>query len=258
MYGTNSTARSFTGFDTIDLTPQDGITVAQYTPREYDVSIVISRRQKHQNSGKEQLIDLLKAKTDQAKMSLRDLMNQHAFAAQSGDNLDGLGTLINTSAGVVGGINESNESWWAPQRDTGGTTAADLVDNMRSIFNSCSQNKTAPDLILTTQTVHEIYESLVEGQGQFKLAEDNAALGFGVKNPSFRGVPVVWDGDATSGEMYFLNSEFLNLRVYKGADFDLGEMRQPIDQHAFARAIYWMGNLTTSNRRFQGIISSIS
>lgn len=259
LYEANSTARSFSGYSTIDLTPQEGMTVAQFTPREYDVSVVISRREMQQNAGEAKMIDLLRAKTKQAEMSLKDLFNAHAFAAQSGTNLDGLQTLVSDSATTVGLINESTEAWWAPQRDTTALTAATFKDALLNIFNDTQRGGLgAPNFIITTQAVWEIYHSLIEDQGEFRLAKDNPAAGFGIKAIAFMGVPFVWDLDVPSAHLYLLNSETIKLQVYKGADFDVSEMRQPIDQHAFAKSIYWMGNLTINQRRANGVMTNIS
>jgi hypothetical protein len=258
-YKANTTPRSFSGYDTIDLTPQDTDTVAQFEAREYDASVVISRRQKEMNSGPEQLINLLKSKTDNARNALIDQFNAHAFAAQSGTNLDGLGTLVSNSATTVGSISESTNSWWAPQRDTSALTAATFKDALLNIFNDCSRVKRGfPNLILTTQAVWEMYHGLVEDQGEFVLADDNPAAGFGRKALSFMGEPMVWDADCPSAHVYLLNSQTIKLRVYSGADFDLGPTKEPVDQHAFARAFYWMGNLTILERRANGVMTNVS
>lgn len=258
-YAQNTTVRSFTGYDTIDLTPQDTQTVAQYEAREYDASVVISRREKQMNAGKEQLINLLTARTDVARSSLVDRFNSDLFAAQSGTNLDGLQTLIGDSAGTVGAIAESTNAWWAPQRDTTALTAATFKDALLNIFNDCSRVKRGfPDLILSTQAIWEMYHGLIEDQGEFRLADDNPAAGFGRKVISFMGEPFVWDADCPSAHVYLLNSETIKLRVYSGADMDIGPTKEPVDQHAFARAFYWMGNVTCLERRANGVMTNVS
>lgn len=260
MYAANTTARSFSGYSNIDLTPQEGLTTAFFIPREYDVSVVISRREKQMNSGPEQLINLLEAKTKQAELSLFDLMNLHAFAAQSGTNLDGLQTLVSDAAATVGGINETNEAWWAPQRDTSALTASTpaFTDALLNIFNDASAEGGHPDLIIGTQAAWEGYHAQVQDQGRFALAKENPAAGFGIKALAFMGEPFVWDLDVPANTVYLLDGSTIKLQVYKGADFDVGELRQPIDQHAFAKSFYWMGNMTVNNRRRNGVMTNVS
>jgi hypothetical protein len=259
LYEANSTARSFSGYATIDLTPQDGMTIAQFTPREYDVSVIISRREMQQNAGEARMINLLQAKTKQAESSLKRLFNVDAFGAQAGNSLDGLQTLVSDASNTCGSILESANTWWAPQRDTTAVTAANFKDNLLNIFNDCQRGGLgAPNFVITSQVVWELYHKLIEDQGEFRLAADNPAAGFGIKAISFMGVPFVWDLDCAATRLYLLNSDTLKLQVYAGADFDIGEMRQPIDQHAFAKSVYWMGNLTVNQRRANGIMTNVS
>lgn len=261
LYGQNSTVRSFSGYSNIDLTPQEGITVARFVPREYDASVVISRREQQQNAGEARLINLLEAKSKQAEMSIRDRMNSDAFAAQAGTNLDGLQTLVGDTAATVGAVNESTEAWWAPQRDTVAQNASTpaFLDNLLNIFNDCTRGGLKnPDLIVTTQTIWEKYHSQIQDQGRFELTKDNPASGFGIKALAFMGEPLVWDLDCPASHVYLLNGDTIKLQIYKGADFDVSELRQPIDQHAFAKSIYWMGNLTINNRRMNGVMTNVS
>jgi hypothetical protein len=220
---------------------------------------VISRREKEMNSGPEQLINLLKHRTDVAMMSLVDRFNADLFAAQAGTNLDGLQTLIGDAAGTVGAIAESANAWWAPQRDTSALTAATFKDALLNIFNDCSRVKRGfPDIMFTTQLIWEMMHGLIEDQGEFRLEMDNPAAGFGRKAIGFMGEPFVWDADCPAAHVYLLNSSTLKLRVYSGADFDLGPTKEPVDQHAFARAYYWMGNLTCLERRANGVMTNVT
>lgn len=258
-HSANTTPRSFTGYDAIDLTPQDNDTTAQFEAREYDASVVISRRQLTMNAGKEQIINLFTSKLDNSRSALIDKLNADVFAVQSGTNLDGLQTLVSDAANTTGTIAESTNAWWAPQRDTTALTAATFKDALLNLYNDASRVKRGfPDLILTTQAIWEIYHGLVEDQGQFVLADDNPAAGFGRKALNFMGVPLVWDADCPAGHVYLLNSSTLKLRVYHDSDFELGPIKEPIDQHAFARSFYWMGNLTILERRANAVMTNVT
>ena len=51
MYGTNSTVKSYRGYEQLDTTPQDGMTSAFYEWKEVAGTISISRLEQRQNSG---------------------------------------------------------------------------------------------------------------------------------------------------------------------------------------------------------------
>jgi hypothetical protein len=75
LYGENTTVQLFEGYDLLNVTPQEGITMAQYNWKSMGVSISISREQERKNSGKHKLIDLLEAKTMQAEKSMQWYLN---------------------------------------------------------------------------------------------------------------------------------------------------------------------------------------
>jgi hypothetical protein len=261
LYEANSTARSFRGYDPIDLTPQEGKTIAKYEPREYDVSIIISRRERNQNRGSmEQLINLLKARIRQSEKSLRDLMATDLFAAQAGDALDGLQTLVSDAAATVGEVAEATNAWWAPQRDTTAiSTIANYRIGLRNIYNDCTVGTDdQPNLIVSEQDTHEAYEADLEVEARWELSKDNSGLGFGVTALAFRGKPYIWDLKCPTNKVYILNSEHLQLQVYEGSNFSPGPMITPHDQHASASSIYFMGALTTDERRKLGVMTNVN
>jgi len=51
IYGQNSTVASYSGYDTISLTAQDGITAAEYDWKQYAASIAISGIEEAKNNG---------------------------------------------------------------------------------------------------------------------------------------------------------------------------------------------------------------
>jgi hypothetical protein len=75
MYGDNSTIKSYSGYDTLDTTPQDGMTTAFYEWKEVGGTISISRKEERQNSGEAALISLLQSKIKQAEMTMRETLN---------------------------------------------------------------------------------------------------------------------------------------------------------------------------------------
>src|SRR6185312_1578553 len=175
MYAKNSTVRSYQGYDTLDVTPQDGMTVAIYPWRQVAGSISISRIEKRKNSGKSAAIGLLKSKIMQAEESMKEEVNRQLFQDGTGNgglDLFGLNLLVEDGGAWlsdVAGINRNNETWWRNQY----TTATGLSFNtnglalMRTMYNNCSKGNIHPDLILTTQTVFEYYEKILAANERF-------------------------------------------------------------------------------------------
>jgi len=67
---------------------------------------------------------------------------------------------------------------------------------------------------------------------------------------------VIFDGNSgiPSDHMYMINTNYLELVVHKDADLEVVEEIRPTNQDGAVIPILWMGNLTCSNRKQQGVI----
>lgn len=258
LYETNSTAKSYSGYEALDTTPQEGMTIARYNWKQYSVSITISGLEKRSNMGEAAMINLLSAKTTQAEMSLRDKMSVDSFADGTGNgskNLTGLAALISAST-TVGGISPTTYPWWASSvTATAGSFAATGIDKMENTFNTVSFGNDKPEVIITTQAVYQYYKKALQPQERFT---NTMTADAGFTNITYNSVPVLFDRDCTSGYMYFLNSKAMNLVVHSDADFNTGPFVTPENQDASTAVILFQGNLTTNNRRKLGVITGFT
>ena len=109
IYGQNTTVASYSGYDTISLAAQSGITAAEYEWKQYAASIAISGIEEAKNNGEQEIINLLEAKIMQAEESMREGFNTMFFAdgtGNSGKDWNGLGNIVETG-NSVGGINSA-------------------------------------------------------------------------------------------------------------------------------------------------------
>jgi hypothetical protein len=258
LYETNSTAKSYSGYESLDTTPQEGMTIARYNWKQYSVSITISGLEKRSNMGEAAMINLLSAKTTQAEMSLRDKMSVDSFADGTGNgskNLTGLAALVSTTT-TVGGISPTTYPWWQSSvTATAGSFAATGIDKMENTFNTVSFGNDKPEIIITTQAVYQYYKKALQPQERFT---NTMTADAGFTNITYNSVPVLFDRDCTSGYMYFLNPKAMNLVVHSSADFNTGPFVTPENQDASTAVILFQGNLTTNNRRKLGVITGIT
>ncbi len=250
MYGKNTTAVSYDGYEALDTTPQTGIDSAEYNWKQYSVSISISGKEERQNQGTSRIINLLEAKTNQAEMSLTEALSVGLFSDGTGNaskNLTGLEAMVSNS-GTYGGINSATYTWWQAGIESTGEALG--LAKMRTGFNSASVGgKDTPNLIVTTQTLFEKYEGLVTTTIQMN-SEGTKKLGDGgFQVLQFKGVPVVWDEQCPSGTMYFLNTKHMKLVAHKDANFETTDFVKPENQDAKVAQILFMGNLTCDRRK---------
>ena len=72
----------------------------------------------------------------------------------------------------------------------------------------------------------------------------------------YKNADVIFDGNSgiPSAHMYFINTNYLELVVHQDADMTVMEDMRPVNQDGSVTPILWMGNLTCSNRKQQGVI----
>jgi hypothetical protein len=298
MYGSNSTVKSYSGYETLNTTPQDGMTTAFYEWREIAATISISRKEQRQNSGEAQIIELLQAKVRQAEMSIREAVNlqlvQGAVSSSTfvpgndAKDLNPLGWFLRkdvtadpVAGGNVGNIAASN-SWWRPMTavadsastDTGNVFALAVTTYkgfnvfLKRLYNHCSKGSGgSPNLFLFDQVSYETYESSLDDKVRY-LDTKMADQGFDALR--LRGATCVWDevvpnidvGNATmpltSGTVFALNTNHYKLVIDSETDFVTTPFIEPENQTAKTAKVLFMANAVCNNLRKLGVGYAIS
>jgi hypothetical protein len=259
MYAVNDTVATYSGYDAIDLTPQEGISAAEYDWKQMAASIAISGIEEAKNRGTEAIIKLLNAKIMQAEMSLKTTLNEQLYgSAAAGSDFNGLGNIVATQNNTVGGIDSTTNTWWNPTQAT--TMNATLaLHNMADVYNRASKGSDVPDLIVTNTSLFEKYESLLTNNVRY---QDVAKANAGFQNLMFKQTPIVFDlelaVDSSDAPMYFLNTKYLKLTGLNGywfttTDFMNGTVAGVDARYALVLAY---GQLTCSNRQRQGYLTA--
>lgn len=261
MYGKNTTAGSYDGYEALDTTPQAGIDSAEYNWKQYSASISISGKEERQNTGTSKIIKLLEAKITQAEMSLMESLSEGLFSDGTGNaskDLTGLAAMV-SSSGTYGGINSATYTWW--QASVSDSSTALTLGDIRTYFNNASiGGRDMPNLIVTSQALFEKYEGLftnvaVTGSnargGDFSTpsAGQKSMADGGFQTLGFKGTPIVWDEQCPADRMYFLNTRHMKLVAHKDANFETTDFVKPENQDARVAQILWMGNLTCNRRK---------
>jgi len=255
VYAANDTAGSYSGYDAIDLTPQEGISAANYNWKQMAASIAISGIEEAQNRGTEAIIKLLNAKIMQTEESIKESLNDMLYAnsvGNGGKDFQGLGFIIDAS-NTVGGIDPTTNTWWASYEENTATALTQL--QMATAYNTASKGSDVPDMIVTTQTLFEKYESLLTAQVRY---QDVTKANSGFQNLMFKQTPVVFDVSCTSGNMFFMNSKYLKLTGMNGHWFNTTEFQKGTVAGVDARyaLILSFGELTCSNRKRQAKLTA--
>ena len=109
----------YSGYDTINYTPKQLFTAAEYSLKLCAVPVAVSGEDILKNSGKEQILDLFEKRVENAIKTMGNKMSAAIYGdgtGSSGKEIGGLALLVADSptTGVVGGIDRStvgNEFW---------------------------------------------------------------------------------------------------------------------------------------------------
>lgn len=263
MYGKNQTVKSYSGYEELDTTPQEGLTAAKYPWKQVAGTVSISRLEERQNSGEQRIINLLESKVKQAEISMRDELNRQMYADGTGNDskdIFGLDLLVENGAawGTLGGIDRSDpaNAWWRNQwTGTVGSFATNGTDKMRDMYNICSRGNEHPDIGLTTRDIYGAYEKTLIPNQRF----DDSTLASGhFELVKFKGMILGFDEQCTAGCMFFLNSAYIAFVVDKETDFITTEFVRPENQDAKTAQILLMANMVASNCARQGRLDGIT
>jgi hypothetical protein len=258
LYGQNSTAASYSAYDPITITPQTGITSAEFSWKQYAATIAISGIEEAQNNSEEAIINLLEAKTFQAEETITEKFDQMfiqsnisaGITGNAGKDWLGLAALVKNTTAVVGGIDPAVDTWWKSYVSASATPLT--LAAMRTAYNSVSVGNDQPSMILTTQTLFEKYEDQLQPQERFM---DAKTADGGFQNLLFKGAPIVYDNYVAAGDVYFLNTKYLRLVGHSENWFKPTPIVRPNNIDARYAQILCYGELTISNRARQGVLT---
>ena len=265
-YGENSTFGWYSGYDPLNISPSDVFTAALFDIKQASVAVSISGLEELQNSGDAAMIDLLESRINNAERTMRNQMANAVYGdgtAGAGKSIGGLQLLVSdTGLGTVGGINAATWNFWrnvvfgAVADGGAAASTANIVSYMDRIWLQLVRGTDKQDLIVADNNYYRMYMEALQPQQRF-TSSDMAQAGF--ESLKFMSADVVFDGGiggaAPLNHMYFLNTDYLYMRPHSKREYvPLSPDRFSTNQDAMVKLIGWAGNMTTSGRKFQGVL----
>jgi hypothetical protein len=258
-FSANTTVAMYSNFDTIDTTPSNPLTAAEYDWRQMSGSVVMSGLERVKNAGESEIIDLLESRIINLEREMEnELASQLYKDGTTATDFGGLQLLVgdDPTAGSPGGISASTYAWWQNQEydysDQSATASSTTVQTaMNDLYLNCIRGNDAPDTWVADKTYFGHYWSSLQTI-QRLTSEEKGAAGF--RSIEFLGSDVFYDNNCPSTRMYALNTDYLKLRYSPEENFVPGEPRIPYNQNAVIVPVFFSGNLTCSNRARQGLI----
>jgi len=265
-YAENSTYKRYSGYETLDISPSDVMTAAEFEIKQAAVSVSISGLEQLQNSGKEQMIDLLESRIANAERTMYNNISTDIYSdgtADGGKQIGGLQSLVadDPTTGTVGGINRATYSFWRNQiydfsTESVTASASTMLSSMNQMYLRCSRNADQPDLIVMDNNYYTFFWDAMNANQRY-MNSDMAKAGFNALK--FQNADVVFDGglngNCPTNRAYFLNTNYIHWRPHKDRNFtELSPDRYAVNQDAMVKLIGVAGNMTSGNLSLQGVM----
>jgi hypothetical protein len=190
-----------------------------------------------------------------------------------------------TASVSVGNIAQNTNTWWQNKRLASVASTYDAyILEVDKIFNRCGLGTGGkPKLILMDEVSYELFVHALYQKYRYTPAQVDD--GYPFENVVYKGAHFVMDdkvpdlnagtaptlvggaGDPstlTNGTAAFVNPEFFKLIYEEDSDFKMLEDDQgrtffkPVNGDSRIGHVAWMGNVTCSNRRKQGVLDTIA
>lgn len=261
-FAENGNTGYYSGYDLLPVAAQDVLSAAQFAIKQAAAPVVISGLEMLQNSGKEQMIDLLDSRLGVGEASLYNLLAGGVYAdgtGSGGKEITGLGAAVplNPTTGTYGGIDRAVWNFWRNQvTDTAGITPATIQASWNAQWAKQVRGMDRPDLIVVDSVTWAIYMASLQAMQRFVDTSKKANLGF--PSVAFMDADVVLDGGiggfCPSGTAFFLNTKYIFWRPHRDRNMVplSPNKRYALNQDAEVQILAWAGNMTSSGSEFQG------
>lgn len=263
--------------DTLPLGDPELETMAIWKWRTLGSHVQRSLFDDQRNAGPTKIKDYVGMKLQSARDGLEQKFESSLFnpfaTNETSKALQGLNDMVppraNRTSGTYGGIarpsaysTEANgvevpsgtNAWWGPKylQGTLASVEDDLLTDMKKLYNSIYSNQSAPNLIITTQTLFEIYEEFALDISQIIKDESSRLADLGFEVLRFKGKPLIWSPNMTENSMLFLDTGAIEFVYDPTYWFDMTDWKTPPLQDLRIAHIVCFGNLISAQLRRHG------
>lgn len=283
MYAENMTIQGYSGYDTLDITPTDPFTAAEYEWRRIAGSVNMDYDRLDKNYGdKQKLFDLMEGMMNNLKASMQERVNDMLLKPKASGTKEPLGLMdivkddpsTNPASGSLGGIDAVANSWWRNQTDNhgGGAYGTDQTGDgpkgLRALIRACTFGADqSPNLLVGGENGFESVENTMLNQVRY-ISDAEKMLGrSGFTALMFKGIPLVMekriyplrqDASLSGDAIYVLNTKFLKVYGNKRRWFEPSNPKEPVNQDTVVQHVITACQFLTDNRRTLGVQYNIA
>lgn len=283
MYAENLTVQGYSGYDTLDITPTDPFTAAEYDWRSIAGSVNMDNERLDKNAGDQvKLFDLMKGMMDNLKSSMQERVNDMLLKPKAAGTKEPLGLMdiikddptTNPASGALGGIDAVANTWWRNQMQNQASAAFGTDQTgagpkaLRKLIRDCTFGADqTPNLIIGGDSAFESLENTMLNQVRYMSDAEKLLGKSGFQALMFKNIPVVRekrietlrsDAGLTGDAFYVINTKYLKLWGAKNRWFEPSKVKEPVNQDTQVQHIITRCQFITDNRRTLGVLKEIA
>lgn len=279
FFDENDTYQRYFGGQQLNIGVNPVLTAAEFDHKQIAIAVVINGREERMSAGPEGIIKIGTMRTKAAEMTFENNFQTDLLSdgtADSGLQIGGLKAAVSKtpSTGTYGGIDCSTAAGafyrnfkfdtvsdsTAPAPGGAATTASTIRPYYDYCINSLQRGADRTNFIYAGQTHYQLLQTAL--QALQRVTTDSMTVKAGYQTLIYEGIPVFCGGGVNFGGQsqvqtdltYFLNTRYLKLQVHKDANYEPLPEVMSINQDAKVKLAIWMGNLTCSARKLQGVM----
>lgn len=217
------------------------------------VDIVVSSYDSKRARGPLAVMDLMMELRQAATMAAADGMGTQLYGDGTGNgglDLDGMRVAFDDGLtyDVYAGISRAANQWWKGRVDsTGGPLTAAAMNNS---YGSATIGNAHPNIIATTQALwNKLWERVQPSQRYEAGDERNRTARIGFDAIRFNGADVVHDSHCPTGNLFYINTDYIELRVQEDSMFSWTGWKSPAAQDGNQGQLLFMGNFVVLQPR---------
>jgi hypothetical protein len=264
----NSTVQAMaSGWSTYDTSPQDFGRRSETNWKHYSGTRTLSLTDTLINQGVAARASIVTTETEVVMSTMVEVATRDFISGSASSEFTGLDSIIGANDTVQGLSGASFPNWNSRGISARGTAAASVsfasgsfasqgVADMRLAMTNATEGARMPNIIFSTYDIYNFYEGQLVNQQRYGSDDriGNASFtGLQFRNARFYGDPF-----ATSGVIYFWNTDALYFVTLGGADFSFQPWKDATTQEAKSSELVLKGQVVCNDRRLVNKLTGVT
>jgi hypothetical protein len=229
----NVTGTSFAGYDTFSTAATDNRVNMEFVPKFYQITVTVPLDEVWVNNTDEKVMDLIGVEVVGSAQDMANDIGTLFYSDGTGNGSKdflGLAAIVDDGGAVATYGTLSRATYTTIQGTDTSSSGTLTLAKMDTLYNAATSGAQHPTCGFTTEAVFSLYGQLLQPQerinkdvsmiktmGNMGKAGTGFQGGTGFTGLFFKGFPILGDEKCNSGELYFINENYVDFYALDAA-----------------------------------------